>query len=128
MSYATMPIVGAFYRPPAALVCSLLPVGQELVLYAEPQNEHDANAVAVWLMTDNIAEATQAALEERLPEHGLTLEQFLAQDEWHLGYIPKELAAQLKATETVIDGTPLNVTFATSATGKPAVRFASPVL
>ena len=128
MSYTIMPIVGAFYRPPAKLVCELLSVGQELVLYAEPDNEHDTNAVAVWLMTDTIGEATKEALAERLPEHGLTLEQFLAQPEWHLGYIPKELAAQLKATGTVEDGLAVPVTFSTLVTGKPAVHFASPVL
>lgn len=128
MSYTTMPIVGAFFRPPAKLVCNTLPIGQPLVLYAEPDNAFDANAVAVWLITETLGDTVKEALEAALPSSGLTLEQFLAQAMWHLGYIPKELAARLKAEEVVVNEVPLDVTFTTSAPGKPAVRFANPVL
>ena len=128
MPHSTMPIVGAFYRPPAALICDKLPSGTPLWLYAEPTNDYDANAVAVWLNANDVSEAAQAALEERLPDFGLTLEDFMAQEEWHLGYIPRALAAELKASGTIEDDIPFAVTFTTSNTGKPMVRFATPVL
>lgn len=123
MANMTLPIVGAFYRPPAQLVCNLLPIGQPLVLYAEPDNQFDANAVAVWLLTETLNDATKEALGEELPSAGLELEQFLAQPMWHLGYVPKEFAANLKADGIVVNEIALDAKFATTTTGKPAVVF-----
>ena len=34
----TLPIVGAFYRPPAEAILKVLPVGAKLSLFAEPEN------------------------------------------------------------------------------------------
>ena len=128
MPYSTLPIVGSFYRPPAKILIDALPIGTPLFIMAEPDNQYDPNAVAVWLETRNIPETSYAALEEALPAFGFDLDTVLSQDQWHLGYIPKDFAAQLRASETVMPNTPVDVEFATAANGSPRVRFPEPVL
>jgi hypothetical protein len=128
MAYSTMPIVGAFYRPPAAKLIEALPIGTPLFLLAEPDNQHDPNAIAVWLESHNIPESSHGQLDEVLPNFGSSLEIILAQDQWHLGYIPKELAKLLRQQDIVGDNTPVDVTFAVAPDGKPRVRFTAPVL
>lgn len=128
MSTNTLPIVGAFYRPPAKLLLDCLSIGTPLFLLAEPDNQYDPNAVAVYLESHNIPVESHAKLEEELPPFGQSLDSVLGQDQWHLGYIPKEFAAQLRASETVVPNTPVDVTFSVSANGAPRVRFGEPVL
>jgi hypothetical protein len=124
MPQNTFPIVGMFYRPPAKALIDALAVGTPLLLIAEPENNFDPNAVAVWLHSKDIPEASYTALEETLPPFGWTLEKVLEEEEHHLGYIPKEMAAQLKACGAVKDGEAVEVTFSTSASGAPRVKFA----
>ena len=127
MPYTTLPIVGAFYRPPAQTLLGVLPVGTDLTLMAEPDNAHDPNAVAVWLASAEIPPDVYDLLEAGLATSGHTLSTILNQEYWHLGYLPKNFAALLKSSGTVTDNEVLFVTFAIS-NGKPAVRFPSPVL
>ena len=123
MAGNTFPIVGAFYRPPAKALIEALAVGTPLMLLAEPENEFDKNAVAVWLKSSDIPEASKEKLEESLPPFGFDMEKITAQDSWHLGYIPKEMAAMLRSSGAVGTEEPVNVTFSTSTTGAPRVRF-----
>jgi len=122
MSYNTLPIVGAFYRPPAKLVLESLPIGAELFLCAEPDNAYDANAVAVWVLSETIPSSAHAKLEEGLPAFGFTLDTFLAQEQWHLGYIKKEIAAELKVKGIVNNDKTVDVIFTLSADGKPRAQ------
>lgn len=128
MSYSTMPIVGAFYRPPAKILLDHLPVGQPLTLSAEPDNQYDPNAVAVWLNAVELPLAAQESLEQVLPQFGFSIDQVLSQGFWHLGYIPKDLAASLKSAGIVPDGKTIEVTFAVNGKGGPLVQFLEPVL
>ena len=128
MAYATLPIVGAFYRPPAAKLIESLPIGTPLFLMAEPDNQYDANAVAVYLESHNIPEASHSLLEESLPPFGFDLDTVLGQEQWHLGYVPKEFAALLRGRNIIVPNTPMDVTFAVAPDGKPRVRFVEPVL
>ena len=129
MPYTTMPIVGAFFRPPAKLLLAHLALGVPLLLVAEPDNPYDPNAVAIWLRSADIPVASHESLDEALPQVGLSLAQVLSQELWHLGYIPKEMAAELKAAGVITnDGEPMPVTFALNAKGDPRVRFFAPVL
>lgn len=84
-----LPIVGAFYRPPAKALLAVLASDTPLVLRPEPENPHDANAVMVVLKSADIPESAHAVLRESLPPFGSTLEEVLAQEEWHIGYIPR---------------------------------------
>ena len=121
----TMPIVGAFYRPPAKVLLSVLAIGTPLQLMAEPENEYDSNAVAVWLDTNELTQAMQDELEtsEALASCGFSLAQILEQEQWHLGYIPKEMAAKIQSS---LGSAPYPVTFSTSANGAPRVRSEQP--
>ena len=121
----TLPIVGAFYRPPAKALIEILPIGTPLFLIAEPDNPYDPNAIAVFLESANIPDAAQATLEETLPPFGFSVEQVLSQPAWHLGYLPKEMAAKI-TTAGIIGTDPFEVTFSTSANGAPRIRSTEP--
>lgn len=47
MNKLTIPLVGQNFRPPARQVLTVLPLGTELHLRTEPENEYDPNAVRV---------------------------------------------------------------------------------
>jgi hypothetical protein len=128
MSYARLPIVGMFYRPPAKVLVNVIAVGTPLKLLAEPDNPADPNAIAVWVKSSDIPESAHEALEEQLPEYGFCVADILNQDEWHLGYIPKNFAAELKSTGVVTDDKPVDVKFCTNPKGDPRVEFDEPVL
>jgi hypothetical protein len=128
MSHYTLPIVGGFYRPPALAIVNALPVGTPLFLSAEPDNPADANAVAVWIVSECIPASAHPQLEEELPKCGLTLDHVLQEEQWHLGYIPKEFAKQLRETNTIPVDRTVAVQFSVSNEGKPRVRFENPVL
>lgn len=132
MPYHTLPIVGAHFGPtrgsPSKVLISALAVGTPLLLIAEPENPADVNAVAVWLKSEKIPESGHALLEEGLPSFGFSLDQILAQDAWHLGYIPKEIAARLRAEGVVPLEGHVEVEFSTGTNGGPRVRFQDAVL
>jgi hypothetical protein len=111
-----------FYRPPAKALLDVLPVGAPLMLLAEPTNENDPNAIAVWLDAEAIPEAAYEKLSDLLIAYGFDLENVLAQKSWHVGYIPRDLAAALRAEGTVPSDEPVNVTFSVSPSGAPRVR------
>jgi hypothetical protein len=119
----TLPIVGAFYRPPAKALIEALSIGTPLELIAEPDNQYDPNAIAVYLRTVDIPPNAYDKLEEILPPYGYSLEQVMNEEIFHLGYIPKEFAAKLApgfGTE------PMEVTFSLSSNGAPRVRREEP--
>jgi HIRAN domain len=68
-----VPVAGVSYRPEALLDAAFDP-GRRLALVAEPDNEHDPNAVGIWN-------------EER------TLQ---------VGYVPRELAPDLSGDEQAV--------------------------
>jgi len=128
MPHYTLPIVGAFYRPPAKIVLDAIPVGTPLFLSAEPDNEHDTNAVAVWIVSECIPASAHPKLEADLPRFGFSLDTFLEQEQWHLGYIPRDFAAGLRSQGIVPTDATVAVQFSVSNEGKPRVRFEEPVL
>ena len=125
MTTNTLPIVGAFFRPPAKALIEVLAIGTPLFLIAEPDNPYDSNAIAVFLESANIPISAHPILEETLPPFGFSIEQILSQDAWHLGYVPKEMAAKITA-QGILGSDPYPVTFSTSANGGPRVRSTEP--
>jgi len=121
------PIVGMFYRPPAKAFINVLAIGTPLIIRAEPDNQTDPNAVAVWLRTSYLGEAALAELDLQLGGFGYKLADVLAREEWHLGYIPKEMAAELRASGRVLPGADYDATFLTNPAGAPRVAFAESV-
>ena len=118
----SLPIVGAYYRPPAKALIDALAVGTPLMLMAEPENPYDPFAVAVWLNTSDIPVSANAKLEETLPQFGHDLSSIQAEPCWHLGYVPKEMARTLRENGTVPLNTTVSGKFATAANGAPRVR------
>lgn len=118
----TFPIVGSFYRPPAKMILEHLALDTPLYLEAEPTNQFDVNAIAVYLESKDIPSATLAALEPLLPSCGHSLESLEDLKLIHLGYIPKELAKILRGRNFwSADGV-----FVTSSSGAPQIKFTDP--
>lgn len=87
------PIVGASFRPPAADILAVLPIGTTLILRPEPENPHDPRAKAVWILTADISNEAFVALDDgRLAKHGMMLSDLGRKPEWPLGYIPAAMA------------------------------------
>lgn len=123
----TLPIVGSHYGPqrgsPSKTLISVLAIGTPLFLMAEPENQFDPYAVAVYLSSSELTPAMQDALPEPLADFGFTLEQILAGDSWHLGYVPKGMARKV---QPLIGSAPFPVTFSLSSGGAPHVRSEEP--
>lgn len=88
-------IVGQHFRPPAKALLACLPAGHPLFLRPEPTNEWDANAVQVLLHSSSLRPLLlqepffRDELEQQLSGQGHDVEGVLAQEEWHLGYLPR---------------------------------------
>lgn len=117
----TYAIKGAFYRPPAKALLDAIPVGTALTLLAEPDNEHDPNAIAVWLASASIPETSHDALRASLGPFGSSLEEVLDIEWHHCGYIPREEAAVLRSQG--FPETEVKAEFGVSSRGAPMVRF-----
>ena len=89
------PIVGAHFRPPAKAILSSLPQGAALSLVPEPENPFDSNAIAVFVEPKEIPPSEHETLAETAQGMGFTMEDILTAPAWHLGYIPKALAAAI---------------------------------
>lgn len=100
----TTQIVGAHFRPPAKALLACLPAGHPLWLRPEPTNEYDENAVQVLLRSSTLVplveeEFFRDEVENQLSGQGFDLEQVLAQEEWHLGFLPKAAKGNQKLEE-----------------------------
>lgn len=99
MTDITGTLVGMRHHPPALAVLSVLPSGCLVTVRPEPHNEHDRNALAVWLQLEAIPATALPTLAERLPGYGETLEGLLqgGNQEIKLGYIAREEAGAIAA-------------------------------
>jgi len=114
----TYPIVGAHFRPPAKGILECLPASCPLVLRPEPDNPFDPNAVMVLVRSADVPASSHASLALALPGYGSGLDEFLAQPEWHLGYVPRTRAIEL-APSLLGSDAPGLLTF--GASGQPAI-------
>lgn len=90
----TTQIVGAHFRPPAKALLACLPAGHQLWLRPELTNEYDQNAVQVLLRSDSLRllceeKFFEDELIQQLAGQGFDLDTIAAQEEWHLGYLPR---------------------------------------
>lgn len=127
MPTCTYVIKGAYFRPPAKALLDSLPVGASLTLMHEPGGpdvgHDDPTAIAVWLASATLGEASRERLRTSLGEFGSSLEDVLDQEWHHCGYIPKEMAAQLMANGFPEAPAEVPAEFSVSARGAPMVRF-----
>jgi len=81
-----IPLVGMHFRPPAKEVVQCLPVGTELILRAEPTNEHDPNAVRVLVDLRDFPESKYQLLQNMIgPVYDA--EQLCSEGLFMLGYL-----------------------------------------
>ena len=115
-----LPIVGMHFRPPAKAIIAVLPMECPLVLVPEPSNPYDPNAIAVFVETKelhNFSEAARANLIGLAAGMGHDWESLTSPEAWHLGYIPKVNAADIR-----LDGD-VSGKFGLDPAGKPTVEF-----
>lgn len=86
MKSLSIPLVGMHFRPPAKEVLSLLPLGTELILHPEPDNQYDSNAVAVLFNMQNFP-VQQISMLEALIGYGFNIHELMEQEFFHLGYL-----------------------------------------
>jgi hypothetical protein len=99
-----VPLVGAYFRPPAKLLLSIMPTGAKLELRPEPSNPYDPNAIAVWAAASSISLERLQSKEEELQGAG-DCPDFGNQEEveaWrttprHLGYVARKDTAKVFA-------------------------------
>lgn len=102
-----VPLVGAYFHPPAAAIIRRLPAEAPLRIVPEPDNPHDANALAVHLVTGDYPKwfefgAQDAEFENELAGFGLSIEAVLSAESFHLGYIARADAARLAGTISLV--------------------------
>lgn len=105
----TFPIVGANFHPPATQILKSLPLNTPLVLYPEPDNKYDPNAIAVYIHISEI-------LFEKL-KPGIVIP-YNRNSEFHLGYLPAVDAATLNFNRNLT----ILGEFKLSDNNKPSVR------
>ena len=118
MSQTLATIMGAHFRPPAKAILSVLPTDCPLSIVPEPTNEYDPNALQVVLASADIPEDCYNELDLAAAGYGFSVEQILAQEQWQLGYVGREYAANLAPFQAKIKGG----AFRLGADGKWLVR------
>lgn len=86
------PIVGAQFRPPAALLLRVLSMGHPLLLEGEPSNEHDPDAIKVLLpilSLDPDNEAIANILQASHLSNQEAIDNWVNKKYFHLGYVAK---------------------------------------
>lgn len=118
----TYEIVGAHYRPPAKALISGLSSGTKLCIHAEPENQFDINAIQVFLKSENILINDIDNLNVELSTSGKNINDIQDQERWHLGYIRKELAKDLRESNKVEIDKEYEGEFVIDFRGKPMIE------
>jgi HIRAN domain-containing protein len=117
------PIVGAKFRPPALGILSILPAGARLVARRESTNQYDANAVQVLWPTEVAQFVTRlGAINDLLLGYGTTLSALADAPEWHLGYVPRDMASELAPKMDSAQRPTLQGQLTFSASGNPRIQ------
>lgn len=116
------PIVGAYHRPPAQTLLNNLSLNTRLILRPEPGNFYDPNAIAIWVPRESFPNQNPD-LEASIQSRGLDVVEFFSQMEFQVGYLPREIAAELAPKLREKEILELYGTFGVTANGKPQVKF-----
>ena len=117
-------IMGAHFRPPAKPILQNLQSGCPLLIIPEPENQYDSNALAIHVETKHFGDfANMEQMNQDVQYFGTTPEELLVPESWHLGYIRKELAAEIVV---YLNGETQNGTLGFTPKGEPAINFALP--
>lgn len=111
--------VGMHFRPPAKALVNMVPSGTPITLRKEPTNHVDPNAIMVLLASASIPEDQFVEQSETLAGFGHNRDSILAEDTWHIAYIPAKDASWL-VRKLGDDDTPAELHFDHDA--KPVVK------
>jgi HIRAN domain len=117
----TSPIVGMFYRPPAKAIVTYLKPGAMLIVRPEPDNPADVNAIAVFIPGGELTSQMTALMSAEISKSGRDANMECEKELVQLGYIPKEIAADIKARFPLTEDVP--GTFGINVRGQPTVQF-----
>lgn len=113
-------IVGAKFRPPAKGLLDTLANGTKLHARREASNAYDPNAIQVVLKAGDFE--TNDEMRLACEGFGLSISDIKAAPEWHLGYIPREHAAELAPRMDSASTPELDGVLSFSVTGIPSIR------
>jgi len=126
------PLVGAFFRPPAAQLLSELPSGAILTIEREPDNQYDSEAcrVVIYDLSLTYPEIFDHLVEQAVPDDeekmkGQWYKRDVAFDPLHLGYVGAKTghAAALTALMKERGVASIFAQLAFDLQGKPEVIF-----
>ncbi len=131
MSQVTAPLVGMHFRPPAKAILQCLPSACPLLVVPEPTNAYDSNALQVFVRSADIPASQHEELASASMFFGHSLEDILAQERWHLGYIKAtealHIAPRIQSLFSHEEGEiAVKVSLSFDATGKPLVSLELP--
>jgi len=95
MTFFTVPLVGMHFRPPAKALLQVLPTDFPLQAETEPDNEYDKHAIKLMLKSADIPKDAHDDLNMLASGFGFPIEDILAKDAWHLGYVKATSASQI---------------------------------
>ena len=89
-SYLLVPLVGAYFRPPAKLVLESMSVRTPLTLVPEPENPYDELAIGVWVRPQAMNIIAAQDREALFAQSGFPLADLIAQEGLiQLGYLAR---------------------------------------
>lgn len=123
MSSTTHKIVGMYWRKPALGILKGLPAATQLSVIHDETNEHDPNAMAVFVETATMlralnTDALKEKMDEEVAQFGTSLSELETQPAWQLGFIPREDAVEVVKDKDKISFSELSFL----ADGKPVVK------
>jgi hypothetical protein len=132
MTKVSAPLVGMHFRPPAKAILQHLPADCPLQVVPEPDNAHDEHALQVFVKSADIPASQHEDLASAAQLFGHSIEDILAQEQWHLGYVKATEALHLQprimqlAADTNTDEICVPATLTFGASGKPLVTMELP--
>lgn len=127
MTLYQFPIVGARFHPPANVILASVGIGVELSLQPEPGNYYDPNAIKVNIHAKDIPPTNWPDINSLGKSIGWNETRIKSEGLIHLGYLPKEIAASLRALwpnqSPQYNRTEIKGTLCFGANGGPKVRF-----
>jgi hypothetical protein len=124
-------IVGAHFRPPAKGLLTCLPSGSKLIARREASNAYDPNAIQVIWPTTGLDASSGIGLsredvQSAVEGYGNSADEIFSQPEWHLGYVPRQEAAQIAPLMERVGLSELTGELTFAATGGAQIAFEVP--
>jgi hypothetical protein len=114
-----VPLVGMHYRPPAKAITGNLQPGHPLLLVAEPENEFDPHAIAVYLDPETIETSEWMKWDNELQSYGFDAGHLAEGPHIQLGYVSRHHTDKV---HPYLESGTASCLFHIMATGGPGVN------